>query len=143
MDATDQRILEMLQRNSRMTSSEISKTIHLSVPAVAERIRKLESSGIIDRFTVKLNRHTLGQHCLAYIFVVIQGNEETHQFKTKIIESEYVLECHHTAGEYDYLLKVSLPDIQSLEQFITDILKNKHSVIRTNTVFVLSTLKDE
>lgn len=143
MDEIDLQILDMLKTNSRMTSSEISKVIHLSVPSVAERIRKLEKNGFIDQFTVKLNRQAMGQNCMVYIFVQLHGSEETLKFRDTIVKSTYVLECHHISGEYDYLLKVALPDISELERFITNTLKSNHNIARSNTVFILSTLKED
>jgi Lrp/AsnC family leucine-responsive transcriptional regulator len=143
MDDIDQQILEMLKSNGRMTSSEISKVIHLSVPAITERIRKLEKSGVINQFTVKLNRKAIGHNLVVYIFVQLHGSAETEQFRKSIIQSPIVLECHHISGEYDYLLKVGLPDLSEMEGFITHTLKANHNVVRSNTIFTLSTLKEE
>ncbi|MEC0329963.1 Lrp/AsnC family transcriptional regulator [Paenibacillus macerans] len=143
MDETDLQILRILKANSRTTSSDISKMIHLSVPSIAERIRKLENNGVIDQFTVKLNRRAIGQHCIVYIFVQLNGSAETQKFREAIVQSEHVLECHHTSGEYDYLLKVALAEISELEGFIMHTLKANHNIVRSNTVFILSTLKEE
>jgi Lrp/AsnC family leucine-responsive transcriptional regulator len=126
-----------------MTSSDISKCIHLSVPSVAERIRKLEDKGIIERFTLKLNRNAIGQALMAYVSVMLERTENIDSFRATIIQSRYVLECHHLAGEYDYMLKVAVPDISTLEQFISVSLKNIQGVSKTNTVIILSTLKEE
>ncbi|MDQ0492823.1 Lrp/AsnC family transcriptional regulator [Paenibacillus brasilensis] len=143
MDNIDLQILQMLKSNSRMTSSDISKIIHLSVPSIAERIRKLEKKGIINQFTVKLNRKAMGQNYVVYIFVQLHSSAETQLFRKTIIQSPHVLECHHTSGEYDYLLKVALPDLSELEDFITNTLKTNLKVMRSNTFFILSTLKEE
>jgi len=143
VDDIDLKILNLLKSNGRMTSSEISKIVHLSVPSITERIRKLENSGVIDHFTVKVNRKALGQHLVVYIFVQLHGSVETEYFRKTIIQSSLVLECHHISGEYDYLLKVELMDISELENFITHTLKANHSVVRSNTIFTLSTLKEE
>ncbi len=143
MDEMDRRIVGLLRQNSRMSSSDIGKTVHLSIPAVTERIRKLEQQGVIEQFTVRLNPKALGRYCTVFIFVIVQGYEEIEQFRQLIIQSEYVLECHHIAGEYDYLLKVALPDIEALEQFISQTLKATYGVIKTNTIFSLSQLKNE
>jgi len=142
LDDMDLSILHLLKQNSRMTSSDISRNVHLSIPAVAERIKKLEEKGIIDRFTVKLNRKLLGHTCLVYIFVVLDGSVDTESFRNMITTSEYVLECHNLAGEYDYLLKVSVLDIAMLEDFITYTLKKNQGVVKTNTIFILSTQKE-
>ncbi|NUU62256.1 Lrp/AsnC family transcriptional regulator [Paenibacillus agri] len=143
MDDIDLQILEMLKANGRITSSEISKAIHLSVPAVTERIRKLEKNGVIDQFTVKLNRKAIGYNFVVFIFVQLNGSAKTEQFRKNITQSPLVLECHHISGEYDYLLKVGLPDLSEMESFITHTLKANHDVVRSNTIFILSTLKEE
>ncbi|MFC3747204.1 Lrp/AsnC family transcriptional regulator [Paenibacillus sp. GCM10012306] len=143
MDEIDLQILEMLKSNGRMTSSEISKVIHLSVPAITERIRKLEKNGVIDQFTVKLNRKAIGQNFVVFIFVQLHGSAETQKFRENIIQSPLVLECHHISGEYDYLLKVGLADLSEMEEFITHTLKANHDVVRSNTIFILSSLKEE
>ncbi|AIQ33459.1 Lrp/AsnC family transcriptional regulator [Paenibacillus sp. FSL R5-0345] len=143
MDDIDLQILELLKSNGRMTSSEISKIVHLSVPSITERIRKLENSGVIDQFTIKVNRKAIGQNLVVYIFVQLHGSVETEHFRKTIIQSPLVLECHHISGEYDYLLKVGLMDLSQLEEFITHTLKANHDIVRSNTVFTLSTLKEE
>ncbi|MNP41342.1 leucine-responsive transcriptional regulator [compost metagenome] len=73
---------------------------------------------------------------------MLDGFVDTDNCRNMITTSEYVLECHHLAGEYDYMLKVSVLDIAMLEEFITYTLKKNQGVVKTNTIFVLSTLKD-
>ncbi|MEO3946705.1 Lrp/AsnC family transcriptional regulator [Gorillibacterium sp. CAU 1737] len=143
MDAIDHQIVELLKANSRISSSDISKAVHLSVPAVSERIRRLEKNQIIDRFTVKLNRKAAGQHIQVLISVQLTASADLPRFRQSMLEVPSVLECHHIAGEYDYLLKVALADLSELETFITDTLKARHSIARTNTVFILNTIKEE
>ena len=110
MDKTDLTILDYMKENGRSTASEISKKIHLSIPAVSERIRKLEESNIIEKFTVKVNREILGYKLLAMIFVSIDETAHIQNFRNSIIEYEEVLECYHIAEEYDYMLKVLVRD---------------------------------
>lgn len=143
MDKLDQHIVELLKTNSRMSSSEISKQVHLSVPAVAERIRKLEERQIIRFFTVKLNRDKLGQSLMAYIFVSIERPEHIGEFKRQVLANSAVLECHHLAGEYNYLLKVATDGTSGLEAFITHQLKAIPGIIKTNTIITLSTVKED
>ncbi|WP_059043149.1 Lrp/AsnC family transcriptional regulator [Paenibacillus rubinfantis] len=142
MDITDQRILESLKQNSRMTASEIGKRVGLSVPAVSERIRKLEEAGIIEAYTVKINRTKTGHKLLAFVFVGIEHTRYIEAFRTKIIACGPVLECHHLAGEYDYLLKVLVEDTAHLEYFLTETLKKIPGVVKSNTMISLSTLKE-
>ncbi|MGC5324522.1 Lrp/AsnC family transcriptional regulator [Brevibacillus sp. SYSU BS000544] len=143
MDLVDTKIIQLLKQNGRMTSSEMSKHTHLSIPAVAERVRKLEDRGVIERFTVKLNREEMGQTMLAFIFVILERTEDISVFRDKIIQVPEVLECHHLAGEYDYLLKVAVEGTKGLEAFISNSLKAIKGVAKTNTIIALSTLKEE
>lgn len=142
MDVTDQRILESLKQNSRMTASDIGKRVGLSVPAVSERIRKLEEAGVIEAYTVKVNRGKTGHKLLAFVFVSIEHTKHIDNFRTRIIACEPVLECHHLAGEYDYLLKVLVEDTTQLERFLSDTLKQLPGVVKSNTMISLSTMKE-
>lgn len=143
MDSMDLQIIELLKHNSRITSSEISKTVHLSVPSVSERIRKLEEKGIIEQFTLRLNRTVTERHLQAYIFVIIEHPRYIEAFQKQIAKEACILECHHIAGDYDYLLKIGVPDMGTLEHFISATLKQWAGVIKTKTTIILSTLKEE
>lgn len=142
MDETDRKIIGLLKNHARMTSSEISKRVQLSIPAVSERIRKLEETGIINKYTLMLNRSKMNLELMAFIFVNVETPHIT-TFREKMIQCSEVLECHHMAGEYDYLLKVVVRNTTELEKFITDTIKKDVLVSKTNTQIVLSTLKEE
>lgn len=143
MDEIDCKILDALKENGRATSSEISKKVALSVPAVAERIRKLEQSNIIEKYTVKVNQKSAGYNLLAFIFVNINVSENIESFRTQIIQVRNVLECHHIAGANDYIIKVLVSDTDELENFISHVLKKIKGVVASNTFIRLSTLKEE
>ncbi|AWI04974.1 Lrp/AsnC family transcriptional regulator [Clostridium drakei] len=142
MDDIDLKIINTLKENSRSTSSEISKKVNLSIPAVAERIRKLEDGNIIEKYTIKINREKINYKLLAFIFVNIDKTENIENFRKSIVQYNSVLECHHVAGEYDYVLKVLVEDTKSLEYFLSNTLKKIKGVIKSNTIIVLSSLKE-
>lgn len=143
MDHIDLKILESLKFNSRATASEISKQVSLSVPAVSERLRKLEEGGIIEQYTLKTNREKMGFHLLSMVFVNVDQTMDITGFKEAVLSFPEVLECHHMAGEYDYMLKVLLEDTGELEHFISDKLKTIKGVKKSNTLIVLSTVKEQ
>lgn len=143
MDEIDCMILDVLKENGRATSSEISKKVSLSVPAVAERIKKLEQSNVIEKYMAKINNKSAGYNLLAFIFVNIDTTENINGFRTRIIQERNVLECHHIAGPNDYLLKVLVTGTDELEEFISHVLKNIKGVAASNTFIRLSTLKEE
>lgn len=143
MDHIDLKILELLKKNSRIKFSEIKDVIHLSLPAISERIKKLEENGIIDQYTVKINRKKMGYHMLSFILVNIQEKEAIDEFKALVSQKDNILECYHLAGEYDYLIKIATKDNEELAEFITHTIKSLPGHIKTNSVIVLSTVKEK
>ena len=143
MDEMDKKIIALLKENSRMPNAQISNTVHLSLPAVGERIRKLKEAGYIRRFTVVLDRVKMGKCLLAHLFVTLDGPTVRDAFLDCIRESASIIECHHITGEYDYLLKVAVSGTKDLEALISETIKSVPGVARTNTVIVLSTVKEE
>lgn len=142
MDIIDQKILHELSKNARISGAEIARKVHLSIPAVTERLRKLDKSGMIEQYTIRCSRKALDLHLLAFIKVWLE-HQEASSAKAYIVALPEVLECHHIAGEYDLLLKVLVKDTAALEVFLTGKLKAHAAVSRTSTTIVLSTYKEE
>lgn len=142
LDQVDQKILRELAANARVTGAEIARKIHLSLPAVTERLRKLDRSGIIDRYTIRYKRELLGLKLLAFVRVWLEHSKAS-EAKDKIIAMPEVLECHHIAGDYDLLLKVLVYDTAELESLLSEKIKGLPGVTRTSTTIVLSSYKEE
>ena len=142
MDHYDNKILQLLSGNGRITGADIARKINLSLPAVTERLRKLDRSGYIDKYTIKMNRKKLEQNILAFIRVWIDHSKGLPSVDNIIALNE-VLECHHVAGDYDLLLKVVVTDTAALEELLVKKIKGIKSVTRTSTTIILSTYKEE
>lgn len=142
MDIIDFKILECLKKNARTTASEISDKVFLSIPAVSERIKKLEKNQIIEQYTIKINRNKIGYKLLAIIFINIDHSKYILDARKNIIEFEEVIECLHMAGGYDYMLKVLVKDTEELENFLSNKLKKIKGIEKSNTMIALSTLKE-
>lgn len=142
MDKIDSKIIQMLKENSRTTCSDISKKVLLSVPAVAERLRKLEDENIIKQYTIRLNRKKLELNILAFILISIDS-EHKSDFQDLVIKSEWILECHHITGEYDYLIKIVTENTEKLDIYIAEVLQKIAGVKKTNTIVALSTSKED
>lgn len=142
MDSVDLKILEELAANARVTGAEIARKIHLSLPAVTERLRKLDKSGVVEQYTARLNRDMLGFKLLAFVQVWLNhaGAAEARQYLVGLPE---VLECHHIAGDYDLLLKVLVRDTSQLEDLLANRIKGSPAVVRTSTTIVLTSYKEE
>jgi Lrp/AsnC family leucine-responsive transcriptional regulator len=142
MDHYDNKILQLLSGNGRITGADIARKINLSLPAVTERLRKLDRSGYIDKYTIKLNRKKLELNILAFIQVWIDHSKGLPSVDNIIALNE-VLECHHVAGDFDLLLKVAVTDTAALEELLVKKIKGIKSVTRTSTTIILSTYKEE
>lgn len=141
MDDIDISILNILSKQARLSVSEISKKINLSVPAVSERIRKLEKSGTIENYSVILNARKLKKELTAIMLVTIERTKSTGDFFNFIESSNDILECHYIAGDFDYILKIMTQNTQTLEALLNKI-KGFRGVHKTRTIVVLSTYKN-
>lgn len=142
IDAVDTKIIKLLQINARTTASDIAENIGMSVPAVSERLRKLENAGIIERYTAILNNSKLGKEVMV-IMLVAMGNPDLAvgaAFRDLVTSEPDVLECYSVTGEYDYQLKIITASTASLEQLLARI-KAAVGVSKTSTAIILSTVK--
>ena len=141
MDNLDIKILKLLQENARITASDIAKEINLSVPAVSERLKKVESSGIIQQYTAIIDPVHLKKDLTAIMFISLERPKFTDRFVDYIKGEEEILECHYLAGDFDYALKIITENTRSLEELLNRI-KSVQGVQKTKTVVVLSTVKN-
>lgn len=145
LDKIDRQILCCLQKNARMNASAIGEEISMSVSAVIERIKKLESSGILKRYTICLDEEKLGNDVLAFVEVSIEHykyNEVLKGIQEYINSCPQILECHVVTGNCDILLKVVTETMKTLEGILNG-LKDVNGVSYTRTSIVMSSLKNE
>jgi Lrp/AsnC family leucine-responsive transcriptional regulator len=143
MDTLDYRIVDMLQRDGRATQLEIARAINLSQPATAERIRKLEGSGVITGYTARVDATKLGKDITAFIGVTIEHPKYFENFAKKVMELPEILEAHRVAGQDSYILKVKTSNTKSLDQLLVETLRTIEGVTRTHTTIVLTSIKEE
>ncbi|MFT3769141.1 MAG: Lrp/AsnC family transcriptional regulator [Minicystis sp.] len=143
MDATDLRILDMLQQNGRATQLELAKAVGLSQPAVAERIRKLEERGVITGYAAKVDAVQLGVDITAFIGVGIEHPKFFEGFAKKVKNLDEVLECHRVVGEDSYVLKIKTRNTRTLDRLLVEVLRTIPGVTRTHTTIVLASIKEE
>lgn len=141
LDRVDIQLLTLLQENGRVSQNDLAKSVGLSAPAVAERLRKLEERGIIRHFTAVLDPRKLGSDVTAFIFVGINGSRSYPQFRARVEEVPEVQECHSVTGQGSHLLKIRVENTAALEQLLAEI-QSWPGVQWTTTSIVLSTLKE-
>lgn len=142
MDAIDLTILELLAANARVTFSELALATGLSGPSVAERVRKLEERGAIQGYSARIAPDALGLGLTAIVAVSLAGPEYRESFLAGIGRLPGVVECHHVAGDDDYVLKAHVAGTAGLEAFVSEGLKALPGIARTRTTVVLSTPLD-
>ena len=142
MDAIDYKILTCLKENARENATNIGAKINLSTSAVIERIKKLESSGMIQQYTTIINQSALGRELFAFIYVSLEHPKHYENFVEKIKENSSVAECYYIAGDFDFILKVVTKTGKTLEG-ILNYIKGISGVSLTRTSVVLSTNKCE
>lgn len=141
MDKLDFQIISELRNNARQTASDISKSIHLSVSTVIERIRKMEKSGLIKSYTVITNDHKLGNDITVLMEVSMEHPRFNDDFISRINEHPNIIACYYLTGEFDFMLKICCRSSEHLEQIHNQI-KDCPGVRLTRTHYVLRTVKN-
>ncbi|MEP5634605.1 MAG: Lrp/AsnC family transcriptional regulator, partial [Maribacter dokdonensis] len=114
-DATDRKLLHLLQKDSKQTTKALALQLNLSVTAVYERIKKLEQSGIIKQYVALVDKGKVEKDFVAFCHVKLVQHSQDYvvRFEREVAQLEEVLECYHLSGDYDYLLKVLVKDMKA------------------------------
>lgn len=143
LDGIDLKILDMLQRDGRVSHTMIGKETELSAPSVYARVQRMERDGVIKGYTVLLDPERVGRELAAFVRVRTQSPEyNSTGFEHFIQEEDQILECHDVDGEDCYILKVRTASPQALQKLLATI-RNFPGITRTVTTIALETLKEE
>ena len=119
MDAIDRKILHKLQENARATLSDLSGEAALSIPAVSERLKKLEASGVIRQYTTILDPAMLNKHLMALMFLRFDSPKHGDRFSDFVRNEPEIKECYYITGDFDYSLKIVTENTGTLEKLLT------------------------
>ena len=144
LDNIDRNILKILQKEGRITNSQLSKDIGLSPAPTLERVKKLEQTGYIKSYHAVLDKDKLGLGVTTFVMVSLkQHNKETiEKFIKSINKLEEVVECHHTTGTADFMLKVVSEDISDYQKLMLEEISNIEVIADMQSMVILSTFKD-
>jgi Lrp/AsnC family leucine-responsive transcriptional regulator len=134
--------VERLMREGRTTWAELAQILGLSGPAAADRVRRLEERGVIRGYAALVDPEAVGLSVAAFVAVTLERPEHRAGFLDAVGGMPEVQECHHVAGEDDYLLKVRCEAMRDLERLVSEGVKGLSGVTRTRTSVVLSTQKE-
>lgn len=144
LDRTDRRILDLLQKEGRLTNVELAEKVALSPSPCLRRVRALEEAGVIRDYVALLDPMKVGLGLLAYVSVTLEkrGRMASESFGRTVLTWPEVISCYSMTGEMDYLLRVHVEDLEHFTRFMMDRLLKLPSVVDVKSNFVLERVKD-
>ena len=144
MDETNRKIIEALEQNSRLSTNEIWKITGIPQTTAYNRIKKLKEEGIIEKFTIKLNKKKIGKGLAAYILCTVsyrttKGKKLSQIDVAKKVKAMSAVEdVSIVTGDIDLIVKVAVKDVGTLNDFIVNELRDVEGIEKTVTCVVLS-----
>jgi Lrp/AsnC family leucine-responsive transcriptional regulator len=144
LDAIDKQLLTLLQQNSKQTNKQLSQQLNLSVTAIFERIKKLERNGVIKQYVALLDKKKVDLGFTVFCHVKLTKHEQKSiaNFETEIEQLSEVLECFHVSGDYDYLLKVAVKDMDHFRTFMVKKLTSLEEIGSTQSSITIKEVKN-
>tara|TARA_Y100000816_G_scaffold163308_1_gene116880 strand:+ start:1310 stop:1768 length:459 start_codon:yes stop_codon:yes gene_type:complete len=144
IDNIDKKILSILQKNAKITNAKLSQEIGLSPAPTLERVRKLETRGIITGYHAKLNKSKIGLGVSTFVMVTLKGHNKKNinSFIDKIKKVENIVECHHITGSGDFILRVVAKNIESYQELMLEKVTEIEVTDSLQSMVILSTFKD-
>ena len=142
LDATDRRILGVLQREGRISNADLSERVNLSPSACHRRVQRLEASGVIGGYVALLDRRRMGKPSTVFVEITLQGqsDELLDAFEREVARVPDIQECHLMAGNADYLLKIVAADTEDFARIHRRYLARLPGVAQMHSSFALRTV---
>lgn len=143
-DTTDKKLLQLLQEDSRRTTKELALKLGLSVTAVYERVKKLEREGVISKYVALVDRNKVdkGFVVFCHLKLIQHTREYLTRFEKEVTRLDEVLECYHVSGDYDYILKIFVRDMEAYREFMVTKLTTLQHIGSTHSTFMIGEVKN-
>jgi len=144
LDNIDKKLINLLQNDSKQTTKKLSLQLNLSVTAVYERIKKLEKEQIIKQYVALIHKNKIDRSFLVFchIKLIQHAKEYVTTFEREIIQLEEVSECFHVSGDYDYILKIHVKDMEAYRDFMLTKLTALKHIGSTHSIFMIGEIKN-
>ncbi|WP_299440721.1 Lrp/AsnC family transcriptional regulator [uncultured Aquimarina sp.] len=144
MDKTDRSILNLLQKDGKITIKEIAERLSLTTTPIFERVKKLEREGYIKSYKAILDRKKAGLQLMVFCNVTLNLHQTDYlkKFEKDIQQFPEVVECYHVAGMFDYLIKIYAEDMESYQNFLSNKLASLENISKVQSSFVMTEVKD-
>ena len=143
LDVIDKKLLQFLQEDSKQTNKALSNKLNLSVTAVYERIKKLEREGVITKYVALIDKKSVDKGFVTFCSIKLVQHTKNYvvDFEKEVTKLEEVLECYHISGDYDYLLKVVVADMDEFRAFLVKKLTTISHIGSTQSTFMINEVK--
>ncbi|WP_435260712.1 Lrp/AsnC family transcriptional regulator [Tenacibaculum sp. nBUS_03] len=144
LDIIDKKLLTLLQKDSKQTNKSLSLQLGLSVTAVYERIKKLEREDVITQYVAVVDKNKIEKSLLVFCHIKLEKHTKEYitDFEKEINKLHEVTECFHLSGEYDYLLKIYIKDMDSYREFMVNKVTGLKHIGSTHSVFTIGEVKN-
>jgi Lrp/AsnC family leucine-responsive transcriptional regulator len=145
MDAYDRKILSALALDARRSVESVAQAVGLSTTPVRRRIKQLEESGVIRRYTLEVDMERAGYGLLLYVFMKLQSRDQTTiaRFEDRIRHLPEVTGCALVTGPHDYVLTLRVRDMETYNRFLRSVLSELPGVFGIETSVVIGAVKNE
>lgn len=143
LDEVDIKILNLLQENAKFSAKELSDKISLSQTPIYERVKKLESKGVIKDYVAILAPEKLNMNFLVFLNLTIKDHsiEKRNAFLDAVFQLEEISEFYHTSGNYDFVMKVRFSDVKEYRDFLVDKVSTIPNISDIDSQIVLDEIK--
>ncbi|MEP5828946.1 MAG: Lrp/AsnC family transcriptional regulator [Maribacter dokdonensis] len=143
LDQIDNKLLELLQEDSKKTTKEYALNLGLSTTAIYERIKRLEREGAIRSYVALVDKAIVNRNFTVFCHVKLVQHVKNNiaQFEAQVMRLQEVVECHHLSGDYDYLLKIHVKDMEAYRHFMVNKLTTMSHIGSTQSSFTIKEVK--
>jgi len=144
LDYIDKKLINLLQEDSKQTTKKLSLQLNLSVTAVYERVKKLEHQKVIEKYVAIIDKNKIEKSFLVFCHIKLIQHSKEHvtTFEREVLKLEEVSECFHVSGDYDYILKVYVKDMDAYRDFVVTKLTAIKYIGSTHSTFVIEQVKN-
>jgi Lrp/AsnC family leucine-responsive transcriptional regulator len=144
LDRTDKKILDILQRNGRISITDIAEEVGLSATPCAERIRRMERDRVITGYYARVDPAALGLNLLVFVEIKLsaKSGDVFDKVKKQLQFIPEVLECHLVSGDFDYLIKARIREMSEYRQLLGDVLKKLPAAAESRSYVVMEEVKE-
>ena len=144
LDTIDKKLVNLLQQDSKQTTKQLSLQLNLSVTAVYERVKKLENQKVIEKYVAIVNKDKIEKSFLVFCHIKLMqhSKEYLNTFEYEVLKLEEVSECFHVSGDYDYILKIYVKDMDAYRNFVVTKLTAIKHIGSTHSTFAIEQVKN-